>query len=136
MLLDTNTIVRFVTGEPEKQAAEVAGLVVLAGEGKIRLTILPMVLAESVFVLNGFYKHSRAAVAEALSHLIASPGFQSPELDRLQHALKLFGVGKLDFVDCYLAAASILEKVPVVSFDRDFDKLHGVVRKAPGSFEA
>ncbi|MFD0895538.1 PIN domain-containing protein [Luteolibacter ambystomatis] len=133
-MLDTNTIVRFVTGEPEKQAVEVAGLVTLAEQGKIRLIVLPMVVAESVFVLNGFYKHPRAAVAEALSHLISSPGFQCSELDRLLRALKLFGVGRLDFVDCYLAAASILEKLPVASFDKDFDKLHGVTRKAPGSF--
>lgn len=131
-LLDTNTLIRFVTGEPEDQAREVAELVTAAEAGKVRLCVLPMVLAEAVFVLNGFYKHPRTKVAAALSHLIGCPGFHSPEHDQMIHALKLFGSGKLDFVDCYLAAASILSKVPVISFDRDFDKLHGVTRMKPG----
>ena len=46
-------------------------------------------------------------------------------------ALKLFGVGKIDFADCYLAAVSILDETMVISFDRDFDKLQGVTRKQP-----
>ncbi len=52
----------------------------------------------------------------------------------MSHALKLFGASRLDFVDCYLAAASILENITVVSFDKDFDKLEGVTRKRPGDF--
>lgn len=130
-LLDTNTLVRFVTGEPEDQAREVADLVTAAEAGKIRLNVLPMVLAEAVFVLNGFYNHPRDKVASVLTHLISCPGFQSPAHERMVRALKLFGANRIDFVDCYLAAASILEKTTVISFDKDFDKLHGVVRKRP-----
>lgn len=51
------------------------------------------------------------------------------------HALKLFGTGKLDFMDCYLAAASILEKCVVVSFDKDFDELDGGTRQSPGKWK-
>jgi len=131
-LLDTNTLVRFVTGEPEDQAREVADLVAKAEAGKIQLVVLPMVLAEAVFVLNGFYKHPRAKVADALSHLISCPGFRCSEHERMIRSLQLFGSSRIDFVDCYLAAASILEKVTVVSFDKDFDKLVGVDRKRPG----
>lgn len=132
LFLNTNTLVRFIVGEPEDQAREVADLVVSAEAGKVLLTVLPMVLAESVFVLTGFYKAPRHKVSTALIHLISCPGFQSPELDRMVHALQLFAGNKLDFVDCYLAAASIREKATIVSFDRDFDKLHGVTRKPPG----
>ena len=131
VLLDTNTLVRFVTGEPEDQAREVAELISAADLGKIRLCVIPIVLAEAVYVLTGFYGHARAKVAAALSHLIACPGFQSPEHERMIRALKLFGAGKIDFADCYLAAVSILEQTSVISFDRDFDKLHGVTRKKP-----
>ena len=126
-------MIRFITGEPEDQAREVAELVASAEAGKVRLCVLPMVPAEAVFVLTGFYKHPRAKVAAALSNLIACSGFQSPEQDRMIHALKLFGPSKIDFVDCYLAAVSILEKGSVVSFDRDLDKLHGVTRKTPAA---
>jgi predicted nucleic acid-binding protein len=47
-------------------------------------------------------------------------------------ALKLFGAGKLDFVDCYLAAASIREGRTLVSFDRALAKLHGTTVMKPG----
>jgi predicted nucleic acid-binding protein len=132
LLLDTNILLRFITGQPAAQAAEVAGLFRAAETGKQRLAVLPMVLAETVFVLTGFYEHPRAKVAEALAQLISCPGFQANELERMLHALKLFGAGKLDFVDCYLAATSALEGRTLVSFDRDFAKLHGVTHKKPG----
>lgn len=130
-LLDTNTLVRFVTGEPENQAREVADLVSAAESGKIRLCVIPMILAEAVYVLSGFYGHPRAKVAAALSHLISCPGFQSPDHERMILALKLFGASKIDFANCYLAAVSILEETIVISFDRDFHKLQGVTRKQP-----
>jgi len=132
LLLDTNILLRFITGEPAAQARQVADLFRAAEAGKTRLAVLPMVLAETVFVLTGFYEHPRPKVANVLSHLIACPGFQSDEQERMLHALKLFGTGKLDFVDCYLAAVSILDGRAVVSFDRDMTKLHGVTHRRPG----
>jgi predicted nucleic acid-binding protein len=132
LLLDTNILLRFITGEPADQAKESAELVAAAEAGKVRLTILPMVLAEAVFVLTGFYEHPRSKVAEVLSHLISSPGFQNDESERMLQALKLFGSGKLDFVDCYLAASAIREGRTLVSFDRDLAKVHGITVGKPG----
>jgi predicted nucleic acid-binding protein len=131
LLLDTNILLRFITGEPTGQAEEVASLVAAAEAGKVRLAVLPMVLAEAVFVLSGFYEHPRSKVAEVLTHLISSPGFHADESERMLHALKLFGAGKLDFVDCYLAAASIREGRVLVSFDQDLAELHGITARKP-----
>jgi len=135
LLLDANILLRFITGEPVDQAQEAAELVAAAEAGKVRLAVLPMVLAEAVFVLTGFYEHPRSQVAEVLAHLISSPGFHNEEQERMLHALKLFGTGKLDFVDCYLAAASIREGRTLVSFDRDLAKLHGITVSKPGEYE-
>ncbi len=132
LLVDTNVLLRFITGEPTEQAGQVANLFEAADAGKVRLTVLPMVLAEAVFVLTGFYEHSRSKTAEVLSHLLSCPGFHSNEQRNMLQALKLFGAGKMDFVDCYLAAASICDEQTVVSFDKDFAKLHGVILQKPG----
>jgi predicted nucleic-acid-binding protein len=134
LLLDTNILLRFITGEPAEQAKEVADLVRAAEAGKVKLTVLPMVLAEAVFVLTGFYEHPRSKVADVLSHLISCSGFHAEEQERMLHALKLFGTGKLDFVDCYLAAASIHEGRALVSFDRDLAKLQGITAGKPGNW--
>lgn len=133
LLLDTNVLIRFVTGEPTDQAEEVAGLFTAAEAGKARLNVLPMVLAEAVFVLTGFYEQPRSKVAAALAQLISCPGFHSAEQGAMLRALKLFGAGKIDFVDCYLAATSILTGLTVISYDKDFDKIHGVARKTPAA---
>ena len=134
LLLDTNILVRFITGEPIDQANAVANLFRAAEAGKLKLAVLPMVLAEAVFVLTSFYEHPRAKVAEVLAHLISCPGFQADEPERMLHALKLFGAGKLDFVDCYLAAASIRDGRALVSFDRDLAKLHGITARKPAAW--
>src|SRR6478735_7667393 len=133
LLLDTNVLIRFVTGEPAAQAKEVAGLFAAADAGKVRLEVLPMVLAEAVFVLTGFYKQPRSKVADVLAHLISCPGFYSDEQERMLRAIKWFGAGKIDFVDCYLSATSDLNGSTVISYDKDFDKIHGIVRKKPGT---
>jgi predicted nucleic acid-binding protein len=132
LLLDTNILLRFITGEPADQAKEPADLVAAAEAGKVRLAVLPVVLAKAVFVLTGFYEHPRSKVAEVLSHLMSCPGFHFDEPERILHALKLFGAGNLDFVDCYLAAAAIREGRTLVSFDRDLAKLHGTTVSKPG----
>mgnify|MGYP000992927791 CR=1 FL=1 len=132
LLLDTNILLRFITGEPANQARETAALVAAAEAGKVRLAVLPMVLAEAVFVLTGFYGHPRPRVAEVLAHLISSPGFHGEESGRMLDALRLFGAGKLDFVDCYLAAVSTRGQHTLVSFDRDLAKLHGITVSKPG----
>lgn len=134
LLLDTNVLLRFITGEPVGQAKEVANLILAAEAGQMRLAVLPMVLAEAVFVLTGFYEHSRNKVAGVLSHLISCRGFHSDEQDRMLYALELFGSGKLDFVACYLAAASIRDGRFLVSFDRDLAKIHGITLKKPGDW--
>jgi predicted nucleic acid-binding protein len=77
LLLDANVLLRFVTGEPADQANEVASLFTAAEAGKLRLAVLPIVLAETVFVLTGFYEHPRAQVAEVLAQLISCPGIPS-----------------------------------------------------------
>lgn len=133
LLLDTNIILRFITGEPVDQAKEAAGLVAAAEAGKLRLAVLPMVLAEAVFVLTGFYAHPRSTVADVLGRLISSPGFHHEDTDVMLDALKLFGAGKLDFVDCYLAATSIREGRTLISFDRELSKLHGLKVARPGT---
>jgi len=72
--LYTNILLRFITGEPAGQAQEVADLVAAAEAGKVRLRVIPLVLAEAVFVLTGFDEHPRPKVAEVLCHLLTSTG--------------------------------------------------------------
>lgn len=73
-LVDTNLIVRFLTGEAEKQAARAKGLFAANESGELTLKAVPLVVAEVVFVLSGkVYGYERNEVASALIPFLQSP---------------------------------------------------------------
>ena len=78
-LLDTNVILRFLTGEPEAQAQRAKALFEQSEAGVLTIRILPLVIAEVVFVLTGkHYQMNRAEVAEALILFLENPTSMSP----------------------------------------------------------
>jgi predicted nucleic-acid-binding protein len=134
-LLDTNVLVRFILGEPAKQAVAASRIFKHCDEGKIELVLLPVVLAETVFVLSSFYKQQRAEITKVLTHILSSPGVRCAERDLLLNALRHFAESKAHFVDCCLAASSEISRLAIASFDRDFDKLPGATRIDPRTFK-
>ncbi len=135
MLIDTNTIVRFVTRDPEKQFLQVEVVLKDAAEGKIRLHLLPMVLAESVYVLHSFYELSRIDISNALIAFVSSAEIVTDDPKVLTAALDFFGKTKLDFVDCYLAANGLVHSAQVLSFDKDFGKVNGLDWINPSTYK-
>ena len=135
VLLDTNVLVRFTTGEPVEQAEQARQLLISSQEGNSHLLVLPMVLAEAVYVLTKVYALPRHAVTAALSNLLSSPGFQSDESRLMTGALELFGRSRLGFLDCYLANTSLHEGLPIATFDHEIRKLSGVKWIQPGNLQ-
>lgn len=57
--VDANVLVRFLTGEPTEMADRSERLLQRAQRGETTLRIHPVVVAETVWVLQSFYGHSR-----------------------------------------------------------------------------
>ncbi len=133
LLLDTNVLVCFILGEPEKQAAAVAIIFKQCDEGTVELVLHPIVLAETVFVLSSFYEQKRADIAKVLTFILGSPGIICDQRDVLRLALEHYSKSKIHFVDCYMVATSHFSQHPVISFDRGLDKLPGAIRLDPAS---
>ncbi|HTV49441.1 MAG TPA: PIN domain-containing protein [Phycisphaerae bacterium] len=125
-LVDTNLIVRYLTGDNREQARAAAGLFENSDRGELTLVLLPSVLSESVFVLESFYKHPREKIAAVLGALIESPGIQMTDKTIHVDALKRYSVEKMHFVDCTLAAYAATQKYPIASFDQDFKKFEDI----------
>ena len=126
-LLDTNLLVRFLTGEPEGMAERARALVTANEAGEISLRIVPLVVAEVVFVLTGrHYGHARADVARALLGFLESPTLDVVGRDTLLRALRLYRDHPIDFVDATLAAEAELTGIGVATFDRDFRRIPGL----------
>jgi predicted nucleic acid-binding protein len=125
--VDTNILLRFLTGEPELQAEQARRLVEKCERGELVLKILPLVVAEAVFVLSGkFYAFSRADIAKELIQFLQTPSIEVESRDALIEALRLFDRHTIDFADAYLAAAACVEGCGLASFDQDFKKVAGL----------
>jgi predicted nucleic acid-binding protein len=126
-LLDTNMIVRYLVQDDPRNAAIANHLFEACDRGVLALIVLPEVVAESVFVLESFYKHPRAKIAQVMSALVTSPGIELTDVTIHLDALHRFALTSVHYVDCTVAATAAAGNLPVASFDRDFKKFADVV---------
>lgn len=135
--MDANVILRYLTGDPPEMAEAALRTLTAAQRGKVRLLLTPITVAEVVWVLESFYGHPRAQVAQTLTQFLRADGVEVESLDLLIEALALYHKHNLDFADALLATVARRKGPPVVySFDRDFDRVAGFTRLTPGSQKA
>ena len=125
-LVDTNLIVRYLVQDHDKHAKAAGRLFDACDHGELVIVVLPVVVAECVFVLESFYVHPRAEIASALGRLISSPGVEIRELAIHLEALNRYQRTRVHFVDCLIAATAVAENAPVATFDQDFRKFDDV----------
>lgn len=118
---DTNLIVRLVVGDVKEQQTEAIKLFRSAEAGLTKVVIMPIVVAESCFVLNSFYKKSYEDIADTME------GFLSPSWLEVEHREALRGMWGwyrqgMHFVDSYLLALEKYEAYSFVSFDKKMTK--------------
>lgn len=123
--LDTNVLVRHLTGDPPGQARRAGAFLARADE----LLVPDLVVAEVVYLLESFYEVERARVAELLRAVIAFPAVVVVDAALLLRALEVYEVERLDFADAYLVASAEASGVgAIASFHRSIDRL-GTVRR-------
>lgn len=117
-LVDTNLIVRLVTGTPAGAARAVESLFEQAATRRLTLWIEPLVLAEAFYVLTSFYKVSREAAIDAIGRVIALQGVYVPEAQVLGRAFEIcVAQRQLHLVDCYLIAKAEAAQAGIATFD-------------------
>lgn len=131
--VDANVVLRYLTKDPPKMAEAALRIFDDAKNGKISLLLVPLTVAEVVWVLESFYDHSKAEIAETIAQFLLCDGLEVEGLDLLMEALKLYEGKNLDFADAFLAAIA-LQKGPqaIYSFDRHFNRVPGISRLEPG----
>lgn len=132
-IVDTNVLVRFLTGQPPDMAEDARALVAAADSGEVVLEVLPLIVAETVYTLESFYGMDRRAVASKLKELLQSRGMKPHERDRVLDALQRHHDVHVHFADAYLAASAAETKLSIASFDHDLDKFRDISRVEPGA---
>ena len=120
--LDTNVLIRFLTHDDAVQAQKADALFQQASDGKCLLILNTIVLVETVWVLHSVYGQSCDRIATHLAKLVIKPGIRCEEGPVTIDALFRYQEGKLDIVDCFLAAQSVAEGDAIATFDTDFEK--------------
>jgi predicted nucleic-acid-binding protein len=123
-LLDTNVIIRFLTGDHPVHSPQAFQLIKEAIHGNITLYLESMVLAESVFVLTKVYEIPKSDVVHKLQRFLDYSGIHSQEKSVFMEALNIYGGCNIDFVDAFLAAKSrIVKNTKVVTYNiKDFKR--------------
>ena len=127
-LLDTNVLIRHLTGDPPPQAKRATAFLRDSHE----LILTDLVLAEMVYVLESFYEVPRAEIAAMARALMALPSIAVADHDLLLRAVEVYEVLRLDFAEAYLAALAEQSDVKrVASFDRQIDRVKSIQRIEP-----
>ena len=126
--VDTNVLVRHLTGDPPDQAANATRYLAAAD----KLLLADLILAEVVYVLESYYEVARTDVARDLRAILAFPAVRVVDDPLLHRAVELYDVHRLDFADAYLVASAESTGVGVVaSFDRSIDRVGTIRRDEP-----
>lgn len=126
--VDTNILVRHLTGDPAGMAARATRYL----EVESALLLTDLVVAETVHVLESFYEAPREQVAEAIRSLLALDSCVSVDPALLLRAVEVYETERLDFAEAYLVACAESTGVnKVASFDKSIDRVGTVERIEP-----
>jgi predicted nucleic-acid-binding protein len=101
--------------------------------GKLSLLIIPITVAEVVWVLESYYEYSKDKIAETMTQFLSCEGLEVESLDLLLEALNLYCEKNLDFADAILAITALKKGIPnIYSFDQHFNRINGIIRMEPG----
>lgn len=126
--VDTNILVRHLTGDPAEMAARATAF--LAGAEELLLTDL--ILAETIYVLESFYKAPRTQIADAMRSLVAMDSIVAIDPAMLLRAIEIYEVDRIDFAEAYLVAQAESTGIrAVASFDKSIGRVKTVTRIEP-----
>lgn len=123
--LDTNVLVRHLTGDPPLMARRATRFLADAAPGELLLTDL--VVAEVVYVLESVYELDRPVVAEAARVIVTFPAIAVTDSNLLLRAVEVYEHDRLDFAEAYLVACAERSGVnAVASFDKSIRRVTSI----------
>ena len=128
--VDTNILVRHLTGDPLEMTEQATRYLITASE----LLLTDLVVAETVYVLESFYETPREQIAEAMRSLIAFGSIITVDSALLLRSIEVYETDRLDFAEAYLVACAETTGVNMVaSFDRSIDRIRTITRVDPAA---
>ncbi len=122
--VDANVLLRFLTGEPEDMHQRTVELMARVERGEVTLVVSQLVVAEVIWVLKSFYKHSMEEISKVVVGLLSAPGVEAEDHQTMIRAVELAREKNVDFIDAHLALLAAGHGEEVCTFDKtDFKRL-------------
>ena len=132
--LDTNILLRHLTGDDPRKAQACYRLLQRVERGEEVVVTSGMVVAEAVFLLHSprHYGLPRERVRQLIQPLLDLRSIRLPNKSLYKRAFELYCDKRLSFIDAYNAAFMAARGVTeVYSYDTDFDRVEGISRVEP-----
>lgn len=122
--VDTNVIVRYVTGDDAAQSATARELMLQVRDEDDTLLINNIVLCELVWVMESAYGFEKADVVTTLQKLLATRQLEFEDRDIARRALGDYQSSSADFADCLIGSSNQFRDCSTTwTFDRSAQKL-------------
>lgn len=121
-IIDTNIILRYLVGDSEALHQKSSEIFKKAENGDLDILIKVVVVAETCFVLESFYKKSLDEIASAMEVLLSQKWLKVEDRKGLLGMWTNYR-NKLHFVDSYLLSSAKENKYRILTFDKEIEKI-------------
>jgi len=121
--IDTNILIRFLTGDDELQTKKVYSIFKTAELEKKELFVPLLVVLEVIWVLESVYEIQRFDILDAINDLLLMPVFKLEQLSAVQQFVHSARDNNYDLSDLLIAySAKINGCESVITFDKKASK--------------
>jgi predicted nucleic acid-binding protein len=132
VLADANIFLRFLRNDHPTHSAAARTVIEAAGNGSVMLRVLEVVVVDTFYALTAPRMGvARPLGARQLAALLQQPGMDLEDKARVLEILSLCEIKNVDYCDAALIVEARREKLPVLSYDRDFAKAPEVESLSP-----
>ena len=122
-LIDTNVIIRFLTGSSNEKFRGVYRFFKDLEDGKINVELKLIVLFQTIIVLKSFYQVPKFEIVRAVGRLLKLKGLKIREKKTITQMIHIWDTNNIEIVDAYLIACLQKDTQNILySYDTDFDK--------------
>ena len=121
--IDANIVLRYLLADHPVFSEKAKKLFKAAEQGKLRIFLDEMVLAEIVGTLSSFHKIPKREINDNLRVILSQNWLFCRRKKLMLEALKNFAEKNIDYIDAWLFSVAKKLDFQIGSFDKDFNRL-------------
>jgi predicted nucleic-acid-binding protein len=126
--LDTNILVRILTGDDARQSASARSLIENRADHDELLFVPLTVTLELEWVLRAAYGFAKEEVLATLVGLLETRELEFQDEASIERSIHLYRSGNADFAEClHIGSAITHDRAPLLTFDRKAARVDGAM---------